>query len=117
MTSQTVFRCIGWLLICAVVFVTLGPIRVRPITGEPASLERLVAFAAIGAVFWAAYPKQRLFVLLFVLATVAGLELAQIYVPGRHGRVGDALVKATGALVGAGLAALAGRVNRSKPTA
>jgi hypothetical protein len=68
MTSQAIW---GWLLICAVAFVTLGPIQVRPVTGQPASLERLVAFGAVGAVFWAAYPKQRLFVLLFVLATVA----------------------------------------------
>jgi hypothetical protein len=114
MTSQAIWRWVGWPLICALAFVTLGPIQVRPVTGQPASLERLVAFGAVGAVFWAAYPKQRLFVLLFVLATVACLEVAQIYIPGRHGRVGDAAVKASGALVGAALAALAGRVNRSK---
>jgi hypothetical protein len=39
--------------------VTLSPIGWRPVTGGPANLERIVAFAALGAVFSIGYPKHR----------------------------------------------------------
>ena len=63
-------------------------------------LERFTAFAAIGATFCLGYPKHRLPILVLLLGIVGFLEVAQNYVPGRHGRLPDGLVKASGALLG-----------------
>ena len=79
---------------------TLSPIELRPQTPAPADLERVAAFAVVGAAFAIAYPKHRLAVLVLVLAVAVGLELAQHLTPGRHGRIHDVLVKAFGAALG-----------------
>ena len=79
---------------------TLSPIELRPHTPAPADLERLAAFAVVGAAFAFAYPKHRLAVLVLVLAFAVGLELAQHLTPGRRGRIHDVLVKAFGAALG-----------------
>lgn len=109
MRSESIFRCVAWLLVCVVAIFTLSPIEVRPVTTAPAGVERLAAFAAIGAAFWLGYPKQRLHVLVLLIGMVGVLEVAQNIVPGRHGRLPDGLVKVSGALLGAAFAALVGR--------
>jgi hypothetical protein len=93
-------RWVAWPLLTAIVFVTLSPIGWRPVTGAPVSLERIAAFAALGAVFSIGYPKHRIPVLLFLLVSAGALEAVQSLIPTRHGRVPDAAVKAAGAIVG-----------------
>jgi VanZ family protein len=105
MTPKTFFRWIAWLLVLAIAVFTISPIEFRPVTAAPVSLERLTAFAAIGATFCLGYPKHRLPILVLLLGIVGFLEVAQNYVPGRHGRLTDGLVKASGALLGAAFAA------------
>ena len=101
MTPTIFFRWVAWLLILAIAALTLAPIDFRPVTAAPVGLERFAASAAIGAAFCLGYPKHRLHVIVMLLATVGILEIAQNYVPGRHGRLPDALVKASGAVLGA----------------
>ena len=101
MTPKVFFRCVAWLLIGAIAVFTLSPIELRPVSGAPVSVERLAAFAAIGAVFCFGYPKHRFAILILLIGTVGFLELAQNYVPGRHGRVMDGVVKVSGAMLGA----------------
>jgi hypothetical protein len=97
---SAVCRWTAWLLVAAIVFVTLSPVGLRPDTGAPASIERFAAFAALGGVFCLGYPKHRMAVLLFVVAVAGALEALQNLVPGRHGRIADAAVKALGAAAG-----------------
>jgi hypothetical protein len=104
MTPKIFFRWVAWLLVLAIAVFTLAPIELRPVTGAPVSLERFAAFAVIGAALCWGYPKQRLHILVLLVGIVGFLEVAQNYVPGRHGRLPDGLVKASGALLGAAFA-------------
>src|SRR6266550_2316018 len=72
----------------------------RPVTGGPAGLERLAAFAALGGMFSLGYPKHRVLLLLFLVAIAGALEALQNLMPTRHGRIPDAAVKALGAAMG-----------------
>jgi hypothetical protein len=109
MTPTVFFRWVAWLLVLAIAVFTLLPIELRPVTEAPVSLERFAAFGAIGAAFSLGYPKHRLSILLLLLGIAGLLEVAQNYVPGRHGRVPDGLVKTSGALVGAAFATFVAR--------
>jgi uncharacterized protein YqgC (DUF456 family) len=100
MSGTTIFRGIAWLLVLAVAVMTLSPISQRPVTAAPADFERFLAFAMVGGAFCLGYPKHRIGVILLVIALVGVLELAQDLVPGRHGRLQDAALKAAGALFG-----------------
>ncbi|MPR12787.1 VanZ family protein [Microvirga tunisiensis] len=113
MTPKTFFRWVAWLLLCAITVFTLTPIEFRPVTGSPVSLERFAAFAAMGAAFGLGYPKHRLHVLVLLVGIVGFLEVAQNYVPGRHGRLPDGVVKASGALLGAAFATFVARQKRA----
>lgn len=114
MPPQNVSRVAAWLLLGAIGVVTLSPIGMRPVTQAPVSLERLGAFALIGAAFCYAYPKHRYAILLSLVGLTAFLEIAQNYVPGRHGRLSDGLVKALGAFLGVALTTLIAHRERMK---
>jgi len=95
-----VARVLAWALLAALVVVTIGPIDWRPVSHLPVQLERALALALIGFVFAVAYPRHLLLVGLVVLSTTVLLELLQLVEPSRHGRVVDAAVKLTGAIIG-----------------
>jgi hypothetical protein len=89
----------AWLTFGLICFATLSPIWLRPEIGDP-RLERFVAYAALGALLMAAYPRHfvKLAVLLAIFA--AGLEAMQHLTPDRHGHVPDAMEKIVGAWAG-----------------
>ena len=101
-----VCRWAAWLLLAAIVFVTLSPIGFRPEIEAPANLERFAAFAALGGTFCLGYPKHRVPVILFMVAVAGMLEALQHLVPGRHGRIADAAVKELGVAAGVLVAGL-----------
>ncbi len=107
---RTVFRLAFWGMLGLLAFVTLSPIALRPEVG-PANFERALAYAAFGIVATLAYPRQRLAILVFVVAAAGLLEAGQNLSATRHGRVDDFLVKAASGAVGwlaaSALAALA----------
>ncbi len=93
----------AWLLVLAIAIFTLSPNELRPTTGTSTlstNLERFAAFTAIGTLFSLAYPRHRFAAILLVLGIVASLEVAQNFVPSRHGRLPDGLLKTAGALLG-----------------
>jgi hypothetical protein len=93
-------RPVAWLLLAAVIFVTVSPIQFRPVTGEPPDLERFTAFAVVGLAFAIGYPRRWLLVACLIVASAFAIESAQLLVPGRHARLEDASVKAFGGLAG-----------------
>lgn len=109
MASKIFFRWLAWLLIGAVTAFTLSPVEFRPVTVAPAGLERMTAFAAIGLAFCLGYPTRRFPALVLLIGAVALLEVAQNYVPGRHGRLPDGVIKASGVVFGAALAMIMSR--------
>lgn len=95
-----VARILGWLLLAALIFVTVSPINLRPISHAPVSLERAGAFAVLGFLFAYGYPRHRWRVLVLTVAAAGALELSQMVDPTRHGRVTDFAVKAVGGMFG-----------------
>jgi len=106
---RTLFRWLAWLLVAAIAYVTLSPIAMRPVTAAPADLERFLAYAAMGLAFCVGYPRHRASILVLVIAITGLLEFGQHLVPGRHGRMHDAVLKAAGAFLGIAAAAVVDR--------
>jgi len=101
MTLRTLVRCAAWTLLALVALFTLAPIELRPVTGAPADIERFAAFALIGGAFCLGYPRHRFSIVVLVIAAAGLLELGQYGVAGRHGRIHDMAIKASGAVIGA----------------
>ena len=94
-------RALAWLLLVALVFVTVCPIEYRPHPrGFPVTLERLGAFALLGFLFAVGYPERRWQVCALIVIAAGVLEASQMLDPSRHGRVADFVVKAFGGTVG-----------------
>jgi len=97
---QALVRIFAWTCLAVIALVTLGPLGLRPESGTPPAVERFAAFAIVGALFAAAYPRYILFAALIVVGAAVLFELLQLVVPSRHGRLFDAGVKVAGGLVG-----------------
>ncbi|RZS88847.1 VanZ like protein [Phyllobacterium myrsinacearum] len=102
----------AWLLFAAILFITVDPISLRPESGLPVNVERFGAFAVLGFVFAAAYPRRWLLILVLVVGAAFGFELAQMLAPTRHARLMDAVVKAAGGTFGVAASALILRLLR-----
>ena len=96
--SKAVVAAAG-LAIAAIAFVTLCPIGLRPHLGN-AEVERLVAFAVLGAMISRAAGRDAMGATGAVMLLAFGLEAAQQFAPGRHPHLADAVVKAFGGVSG-----------------
>jgi VanZ family protein len=99
-------RIAAWLLVVAIVVMTLGPPTVRPVSGFNRSLEHVAAFALLGLAFGLAYPNKRMLLALIGVTVAALLETLQLVVPGRHAYFADFVINAAGACGGLVVAAL-----------
>lgn len=94
-----VIRIAAWLLAAAIVVLSLVPPELRPILGVPHVLEHFAIFSATGFAFGLGYGRQ--YSVAIVLAFFAGvIEVAQLFVPGRHARLSDFIVDALAACIG-----------------
>lgn len=102
---------IAWSAAFLIVFATLSPIEARPhFAALDPNIERFLAFAFVTGALIMAYPRRRLSILFAIAAIALGLEFAQTFEPGRHGRLHDAAVKIVGCLSGFVLAIVAERL-------
>ena len=110
----TLFKLLAWFFLAFICFVALGPITLRPETGQVA-LERFAAFACLGLLFTLVYPSHFARSIVLVVIAAIALESLQHLTPDRHGHLQDAAVKVAGAIVGCCVASVALRVwNRAK---
>ena len=93
-------RATSWTLLAAIVFFTLVPPAVRPVTGAPHVLEHALVFFLTGVVFAFAYEVRSSTLLLSTIAFSISLELVQSFAPGRHARLSAALVDAASMCLG-----------------
>ncbi|MGB9365189.1 MAG: VanZ family protein [Xanthobacteraceae bacterium] len=112
MTSQRLFRLIGWACVAAIVVLSLVSPSLRPVTRLPHNLEHLAIFAITGLALGLGYPGRLLHHVALLVVFAGAIELAQFVTPGRHPRLIDFVVDAASACAGAALAAL---VIRWKP--
>jgi len=90
----------AWLLLAAITLVTLAPIGLRPTTGYSPSIERFIAFGAVGFLFAVAYPRRLWSIVLLLVGAAISLEALQLVSVSRHGRLVDLGVKVLGGGLG-----------------
>ena len=109
MTLERVARWAAWVILAVIAYSTLAPIEARPFNTDSlpwAEAQRFLAFGALGAAFAVGYPHREGAVISGLIILVAGLEVMQALIPGRHARIDDGFLKAAAALAGCGLAFL-----------
>jgi VanZ like family len=103
---QRIFQVTAWLLVLAIVVLSLGPPSTRPVTGAGHNFEHLLIFLATGLAFGLGYLRWFWTISLALLTFAAVIEIAQMLVPGRHARLSDFLVDAAASSLGVGLSYL-----------
>jgi VanZ family protein len=102
---QNISRVVAWLLLLAIVVLSLVPPSLRPTTA-PHQIEHAAIFLATGISFGFAYLGREWLLSVGAIIFCAVIEIAQLYVPGRHARLSDFVVDATAAVLGV----VAGRI-------
>src|SRR5262249_50260061 len=100
MLLQSISRAVPWLMLSAIVVLTVVPPGLRPSTFVPHKIEHAAIFLMAGISFGMAYVGRERLLIACAIIFCAALELAQLYVAGRHARLSDFIVDATAAVVG-----------------
>jgi VanZ family protein len=96
----------AWAFLIFVSYATLSSIEARPELSSGfykaffTVVERFGAYAALGLLFYFAYPRNVAAVCFLVFGSAILLELLQIVIPDRDARVIDALEKLAGGAAG-----------------
>jgi VanZ family protein len=103
---QKLFRTAAWLLILAIVILSLAPAAVRPTTIAGSGAEHFFIFLATGLAFGFGYPRKPWFIASVLLIFAAFIEITQNWVPGRHARMSDFVIDSVATSLGIGLSSL-----------
>ena len=99
-----------WIVLTAIVFLSLVSPSLRPVTILPHNLEHAGIFVLAGFAVGLGYPLHTLRNMVALTIFAGAIELAQLFVPGRHARWIDFAVDALAACLGVALAAMMARV-------
>jgi VanZ family protein len=91
-TATKLLRAAAWLLIVAILALSLVPASQRPVTGMPHNMEHFAIFTLTGLVFGLGYRLHHLSQAAGLIAFAGAVEIAQYCVPGRHARISDFIV-------------------------
>jgi len=93
-------RLVAWLILVAIVLLTIVPAELRPTTPVPHDVEHAGIFFAEGIAFGIGYPRHDWLLSAAAILFCAAIELAQLAVPSRHARLSDFFVDTTASLGG-----------------
>ncbi len=93
-------RIAAWLLVATIVVLSLVPPELRPETHLPHDLEHFAIFAATGVAFCLGYFRRIGLLTTAMGIFVGAIEIAQLFVPGRHARLSDFMVDASASCFG-----------------
>jgi VanZ family protein len=99
-------RFLAWILVCVIAVLSVVPPWLRPETNAPHHFEHFAIFCSTGIAFGLAYSRKPILISAALLLFAATIEIAQIFVPGRHARFSDFIVDGIAAVIGATSAAL-----------
>lgn len=111
-----VIRIAAWALAAIIVITSVVPPQLRPETGVPHNFEHFLIFVVTGAAFGLSYDARRGLLALRLAIFSGFVEIAQLFVPGRHARLSDFMVDAVAICIGsaAGTVTLRGlSINRA----
>ena len=94
----------AWLLLLAIAALSVVPPSYRIVTILPQPIEHFAVFLLTGLAFSLAYPSRYRAQSVALLLFTAAVELAQLWIPGRHARLSDIIVNLLGLGTGIGLA-------------
>ena len=110
MTARRLLQLLAWTCIAAIAALSLVAPSWRPVTMIPHNLEHAAIFAAMGLAVGLGYPTRPVRILIAAVIFAGAVELAQIYVPGRHATLKDFMVDALAACIGVTAAFLVARI-------
>ena len=99
-------RIAAWTLTATITILSLVPPSLRPETGTPHILEHFIIYAATGFTFGLGYKRRHDLLAIFLILFSASIEIAQLFVPGRHARLSDFIIDAVAAYIGLVMASL-----------
>jgi VanZ family protein len=99
-------RIAAWLLTAAIVILSLVPPTLRPETSAPHSVEHFTIYAAAGFAFGLGYKRRHDLLAVLLVIFSGSIEIAQLFVPGRHARLSDFIIDAIAACIGLIMASL-----------
>jgi len=99
-------RIAAWSLVAMIVILSLVPPTLRPETGAPHGLEHFIIFAATGFAFGLGHKRGHDLLAILLVIFSGTVEIAQLFVPGRHARLGDFIIDAVAACIGIVMAPL-----------
>jgi VanZ family protein len=108
---RTPIRIAAGLLALTILALSVVPPGLRPVAASQ-NVEHLLVYMAFGGLFGLSFPGRYRLQVLVAVAFAAAIEVIQIGVPGRHARISDLVVDASGALIGLLAAAMLERVAR-----
>lgn len=93
-------RFVAWTLACAIILLSVVPPDLRPATPLPHDVEHFGIFWVTGFAFAFGYPHRKVLLSTLLVSFAAVIEVAQLFVPGRHARLSDFIVDALAVAIG-----------------
>jgi len=115
-SGHFLFRIAGWILVAAIVVLSLLPGQDRPHSGVPGEFEHLFAYLVTAVVLGIAYPERKTQVkfALFLVVLSAAMEICQLWIPGRQSELAGFLGSSCGGAI-LGMMAVMVFPNRLRP--
>ena len=93
-------RIAAWALTATIIILSLVPPSLRPETGTPHILEHFIIYAATGLAFGLGFKGRHDLLAIFLILFSGSIEIAQLFVPGRHARLSDFIIDAVAVCIG-----------------
>jgi len=106
---QRLAKIATWLLVTAIVVLSLVPPKLRPESGVGHNYEHAIIFFVTGIAAAIGYRVDIRLLCSAAIVFCGGLELLQNIVPGRHARMSDFIVDSGAAILGLLLVSFLGR--------
>ena len=96
-----VAKIASWALAAAIIILSVVPPSLRPETGVPHGIEHFLIYVVTGFAFGIAYELRYADLAILLVLFAGSVEIAQLFVPGRHARLSDFVVDAIAMCAGA----------------
>jgi VanZ family protein len=98
--GSKIARVAAWALTAIIVILSLVPPSLRPETGTPHIFEHFIIYAATGFAFGLGFNRRHDLLAIFLVIFSGSIEIAQLFVPGRHARLSDFIIDTIAACIG-----------------